>query len=269
MLVTGAGRGLGRVFALAAVAAGYRVVGTVRSQKAASALEREKIHPVFLDLGDESTIAPTVGRAEALVGPIDILVNNGGHGHEGALEETSADAVRRQFEINVLAPITLIRTVVPSMRERGHGHIVNVTSMAGIVGFPALSLYCGAKFAMEGVSESLAMELRPLGISVTAFAPGQFRTDWAGSSMERGPRSLTHYDAIVDPQRAARMAKDGTQSGDPARAAQRLLEIPLSPNPLVRMIVGPDALALVGQKMKRLQSEMTAWAPVSGATNFD
>lgn len=262
MLVTGAGRGLGRAFAVAAVAAGYRVAGTVRSQDAASALEREKIHPVFLDLGDESAIAPAVGQAEALVGPIDILVNNGGHGLEGALEETSADAVRRQFEINVLAPIALIRAVLPSMRERGRGHIVNVTSMAGTVGFPALSLYCGAKFAMEGVSESLAKELRPLGISVTAFAPGQFRTDWAGSSMERSPRSLPDYDAIVDPQRTARMAKAGTQPGDPAKAAQLLLEILRSPNPPARMIVGPDALA-------RLQSEMTAWAPVSGATNFD
>lgn len=141
--------------------------------------------------------------------------------------------------------------------------------MAGSVGLPGIAFYCGAKFAMEGISEALGKEVRPLGIHVTAFAPGQFRTDWAGRSMERSPRTLADYDEIIDPLRASRLAKSGRQSGNPDKAARLLLQVIEAPSPPARVFVGADALALARQKVKRMTAEIAAWEGESSATEFD
>ncbi|WBQ15708.1 oxidoreductase [Sphingobium yanoikuyae] len=269
LLITGVGSGLGAAFARAALAAGHQVVGTVRSEAGAAAFTAATGAPALvLDLTDVDAMPGTVAQAEALAGPIDILINNAGFGHEGSLEESPLDALRRQLDVNVVGPVALMQAVLPGMRARQRGHIVNVTSMAGSTGLTGVSFYCGAKFALEGISEALGKEVRPLGIMVTAFAPGQFRTDWAGRSLERSPRTIADYDPIMDPQRAFRLARSGKQPGDPDKAAALLMRLIATPNPPARLLAGPDALALASQKLKRVQAEISAWEEAGRATDF-
>jgi short-subunit dehydrogenase len=139
----------------------------------------------------------------------------------------------------------MMQAVLPGMRARRSGHIINVTSMGGFITMPGISFYCGSKFALEGISEALGKEVAAFGIRVTTLAPGQFRTEWAGRSMDRTPRSIADYDAVMDPIRAARQAKSGSQPGDPAKAAQALLALVASPNPPVRLFLGTDALVRI------------------------
>ena len=270
-LITGVSSGLGRAFASAALQAGHRVIGTVRHRDAAlahEALAPGRAHAVILDVTEFTAIPDAVAGAERAFGAIDVLVNNAGYGHEGILEETSLDDVRRQFDANVFGAVAMIKAVLPGMRQRRYGHIINVTSMGGFITMPGISAYCGSKFALEGISEALAKEVRTLGVRVTALAPGQFRTDWAGRSMDRAPRSIDDYDAVMDPIRAARQAKSGRQPGDPARAAAALLELVASEDPPVRLYLGADALALVAGKIEAMQAEIAAWEAVSRSTDF-
>jgi NAD(P)-dependent dehydrogenase (short-subunit alcohol dehydrogenase family) len=270
-LITGVSSGLGRAFAVAALEAGHRVVGTVRQVRDAeafAALAEDRAHPLVLDVTDFGTIPAAVSQAESLAGPIDVLVNNAGYGHEGVLEESSIDDLQRQFAANVFGPVAMMQAVLPGMRERRSGHIINVTSMGGFITMPGISFYCGSKFALEGISEALGKEVAGFGIRVTTLAPGQFRTDWAGRSMDRTPRSIADYDAVMDPIRAARQAKSGRQPGDPAKAAQALLALVASPNPPVRLFLGADALEFVGQKLEAMQAELAAWDALSRSTSF-
>jgi len=182
-LITGVSSGLGNAFAQGALAAGHRVIGTLRSAQAASAFTA---HPsgralgVLLDITDQVAIPNAVAGAEKHLGPIDVLVNNAGYGLEGILEGTTLEEVRKQFDANVFGAVGMMKAVLPGMRARRSGRIVNVTSMGGFITMPGITAYCGSKFALEGISEALGKEVKPLGIHVTALAPGQFRTDWAG-----------------------------------------------------------------------------------------
>ncbi|MAM39481.1 MAG: short-chain dehydrogenase/reductase [Erythrobacter sp.] len=269
--ITGVSSGLGRAFAEAALDAGHRVAGTVRrAEDAASfcALAQDRAHAVTLDVTDYAAIPAAVEEAESALGPIDVLVNNAGYGHEGVLEESSIDELQRQFAANVYGPVALMQAVLPGMRARRSGHIVNVTSMGGFITMPGISFYCGSKFALEGISEALGKEVAALGIHVTALAPGQFRTDWAGRSMQRTPRAIADYDAVMDPLRAARKEKSGNQPNDPAKAAAALLKLVASDNPPARLLLGEDALALVEQKLDDVREEIGAWEDVTRSTGY-
>lgn len=270
-LITGVSSGLGRAFAEGALQAGHRVIGTVRrtsDAEAFAAFAPDRAHPLVLDVTDFDAIPAAVAEAERQVGVIDVLVNNAGYGHEGVLEESSMDDLQRQFAANVFGPVAMMKAVLPGMRERRRGHIINVTSMGGFITMPGISFYCGNKFALEGISEALGKELADFGIRVTALAPGQFRTDWAGRSMERTPRTIADYDKVMDPIRAARQAKSGNQPGDPAKAAQTLLALVNSETVPVRLFLGDDALALVEQKLKAMKIELDAWDALSRSTSF-
>jgi NAD(P)-dependent dehydrogenase (short-subunit alcohol dehydrogenase family) len=270
-LITGVSSGLGRAFAIGALEAGHRVIGTVRREGDAgafAALAPDRAHPLVLDVTDFEAIPMAVTEAERQAGPIDVLVNNAGYGHEGALEESSMNDLQRQFAANVFGPVAMMQAVLPGMRERRRGHIVNVTSMGGFITMPGITFYCGSKFALEGISEALGKEVAGFGIRVTALAPGQFRTDWAGRSMDRTPRSIADYDVVMDPIRAGRQAKNGSQPGDPARAAQALLALIEAPNPPVRLFLGDDALGLVEQKLDGMKEEIIAWDALSRSTDF-
>lgn len=270
-LITGVSSGLGKAFAEGALAAGHRVIGTLRSAQAASAFsghQTGRAHGVLLDVTDLETIPTAVARAQEQAGPIDVLVNNAGYGHEGILEETTLEEVRRQFDANVFGAVAMMKAVLPGMRARRSGRIVNVTSMGGFITMPGITAYCGSKFALEGISEALGKEVKSLGIHVTALAPGQFRTDWAGRSMVRVERSIAEYDAVMDPIRAARQAKSGKQPGDPQKAAQALLKLVESDNPPVRLYLGADALKLVGEKIEAMKEEIAAWEAISRSTDF-
>ncbi|TPG48205.1 oxidoreductase [Sphingomonas glacialis] len=270
-LITGVSSGLGRAFAEAALNAGHRVIGTVRKEEDAdtfAALAAGRAHPLILDVTDFAAIPGAVAEAELHAGPVEVLVNNAGYGHEGALEESSMGDLQRQFAANVYGPVAMMKAVLPGMRKRGSGHIINVTSMGGFITMPGISFYCGSKFALEGISEALGKEVAALGIRVTALAPGQFRTDWAGRSMDRTPRSISDYDAVMDPIRAARQAKSGNQPGDPAKAAQALLAIVDAETPPIRLFLGTDALGVVDQKLGAMTAEIAAWDALSRSTSF-
>lgn len=270
-LITGVSSGLGRAFAQGALDAGHRVIGTVRRESDANAfaaLAPGRLHPLVLDVTDYAAIPAAVAKAEQDVGQIDVLVNNAGYGHEGVLEESSMDDLQRQFAANVFGPVAMMKAVLPSMRGRRAGHIVNVTSMGGFITMPGISFYCGSKFALEGISESLGKEVAGFGIRVTALAPGQFRTDWAGRSMDRTARSIPDYDTVMDPLREARQAKSGNQPGDPAKAAQALLALVEAESPPTRLFLGADALTLVDQKLDAMKAERDRWDTLSRSTSF-
>ena len=270
-LITGAGAGFGRAFAEAALEAGHTVVGTVRREDqriAFEALHSKRAHGVISDVTHFEAIEPVVRKIEADVGPIDVLVNNAGYGHEGILEESPLAELIRQFEVNVFGAVAMIKAVLPGMRRRRRGHIINITSMAGYISMPGIAYYSGSKFALEGITEALAQEVKGLGIKVTAIAPGSFRTEWAGRSMVRTERSVADYDSVFDPVRRRRLEYSGQQAGDPARAARVLLEIAESDEPPTHLLLGTDALKLVNARLAALHDEIQAWESVSRSTDY-
>ncbi|HDR9508222.1 short-chain dehydrogenase/reductase [Burkholderia cepacia] len=270
MLITGVSSGFGRALAQEALAAGYTVVGTVRSAQAAREFEALSVQAAFarvLDVTDFDRIDGIVAEIEANVGPIDVLVNNAGYGHEGIMEEAPLAEMRRQFDVNVFGAVAMMKAVVPFMRARRRGRILNITSMGGHITMPGIAYYCGSKFALEGISETVGKELEPFGIAVTAVAPGSFRTDWAGRSMARTPRSIADYDAIFDPIRNAREEKSGKQPGDPAKAARAMLAVIAAEYPPAHLLLGSDALRLVRSKLSALEAEIHAWEAVTVSTD--
>lgn len=270
-LITGVGAGFGRAFAEAALEAGHTVIGTVRREEQRIAFEArpsERAHGMVIDVTDFDALEPTVRRIETEVGPIDVLVNNAGYGHEGILEESPLAELIRQFEVNVFGAVAMIKAVLPGMRRRRRGHIINITSMAGYISMPGISYYSGSKFALEGITEALAQEVKGLGIKVTAIAPGSFRTEWAGRSMVRSERSVSDYDAVFDPVRKRREEYSGQQAGDPTKAARVLLEIAESDEPPTHLLLGSDALRLVKERLATLHDEIQAWESVSRSTDY-
>jgi NAD(P)-dependent dehydrogenase (short-subunit alcohol dehydrogenase family) len=233
------------------------------------ALDPARAKAVVLDVTQFDMATPAVAELEQAFGPIDVLINNAGYGHEGTLEESPLDDLRRQFDVNVFGAVAMMKAVLPWMRQRRAGRIVNITSMAGQVGLPGVSYYSGSKFALEGISESLDKEVSGLGIRVTAVAPGSFRTDWAGRSMVRTSRSIADYDAVFDPIRQRRQQASGRQAGDPARAAQALLELIESASPPRHLVLGNDALLLLHKAAKERADERAAWERVSRSTDHD
>lgn len=228
ILITGVSSGFGRALAQEALAAGHKVIGTVRNreaQQAFEALDAQRAFGRLLDVTDVERIDKAVAEISSAFGPVDVLVNNAGYGYEGILEESPLAEMRRQFDVNVFGAVAMIKAVLPGMRERRSGHIINITSMGGFITMPGIAYYCGSKFALEGISETLSKELAPFNIQVTAVAPGSFRTDWAGRSMIRSTRSIPDYDALFDPIRQARKEKSGKQPGDPVKAARAMLAL--------------------------------------------
>ena len=220
LLITGVSSGFGRALAQEALAAGHKVVGTVRSAQAKLEFESVSAHAAWgrvLDVTDFDTIDGVVAEIEAGIGPIDVLVNNAGYGHEGIMEESPLSEMRQQFEVNVFGAVAMMKAVLPFMRKRRRGHILNITSMGGYITMPGIAYYCGSKFALEGISEALGKEVRPFGIAVTAVAPGSFRTDWAGRSMTRTPRTISDYDDIFNPIRQAREEKAASNREIPGK----------------------------------------------------
>ncbi|MGG2100523.1 oxidoreductase [Stenotrophomonas sp. NRRL B-14846] len=270
LLITGVSSGFGRALAQQALLAGHRVVGTVRNESDRQAFETLAPGRAFgrlLDVTDADAINALVTDIETNVGSIDVLVNNAGYGHEGILEESTLAELRQQFEVNVFGPAALIKAVLPHMRARRRGHILNITSMGGFITMPGIAWYCGSKFALEGISEVLGKEVAPFGIHVTAVAPGSFRTDWAGRSMARAPRSIEDYDALFDPIRSAREAKSGHQLGDPVKAAQAMLQVIDSDAPPSHLLLGSDALQLVRAKLASMAGSIDTWEHLSRSTD--
>jgi NAD(P)-dependent dehydrogenase (short-subunit alcohol dehydrogenase family) len=269
--ITGVSTGLGRAFAEEAAAAGNQVVGTVRNADQIAEIEAIAPGRTFgrvLDVTDYDAISPLVEEIEANVGPIDVLICNAGYGHEGTVEESSMDDLRRQFDVNVFGATATIKAVLPGMRQRRSGHIFVITSMGGLTTFPGVAFYHGSKFAMEGIVSSLAQEVAGFGVHVTAVAPGGFRTDWAGRSMVRAPRSVSDYDELFDPIRATRQANSGRQLGNPTLAGKAIIEVIEAENPPVHLLLGSDALRLVAAGRQKVSDDIATWEKLSVSTDY-
>jgi NAD(P)-dependent dehydrogenase (short-subunit alcohol dehydrogenase family) len=268
--ITGVSSGLGRALAEEALNAGHRVVGTLRNQQAKDefeALAPGRSFGRILDVTHFAAIAPLVNAVEQELGAVDVLVNNAGYGHEGTMEESPLTDAIHQFEVNVFGAVAVIKAFLPYFRARRAGHILNVTSMGGFITLPGISYYCGSKFALQGISETLTKELKPFNIAVTAIQPGAFRTDWAGRSMVRSARSISDYDQSFGPIRETREKYSGNQPGNPMKAAQTILQLINTPEPPTLLLLGSDALMYVREKLHQMNSDIDAWETVSRSTD--
>ncbi|GGR68094.1 NAD(P)-dependent dehydrogenase (short-subunit alcohol dehydrogenase family) [Nocardioides luteus] len=270
-LITGVSSGLGRAFATAALDAGHRVVGTVRRSSDATdfeALAADRAHARLLDVTDDDAVGATIADVESTVGPIDVVIANAGYGVEGVFEETPLAEMRAQFATNVFGVAATLQAALPYMRKRRSGHLMVVTSMAGLMAVPGMSAYCASKFAVEGMLESLRKEVASFGIHVTAIEPGSFRTDWAGRSMTRAERTISDYDDLFEPIRAARLKADGNQLGNPVKAAEAVLAILEEPQPPAHLVLGSDALRLIGAARTAVDDDIRQWEELSRSTDF-
>ena len=272
-LITGAGRGLGFEIAQRALSAGDNVVATARNTRGLDDAFRHapsgRVLPVALDVTDEDQAQAAADAALAGFGGIDFLVNNAGRGLLGAVEEASAAEVRTVFETNVFGVLNVVRAVVPSMRSRRSGHIVNIGSMGGFAQVAGWGVYGATKFALEGLSEAMHAELSPLGISVTIVEPGSFRTNFLdGSSLRTIEREYADYAETAGRVRHAVGGSNGGQPSDPARGAAVIVKAVTSAHPPLRLQVGPDAVAMVEGKLSRVRDELEAWRDLASDTAF-
>ncbi|SCB26819.1 oxidoreductase [Rhizobium multihospitium] len=267
--ITGANSGFGFAIAAAASSQGHKVIGTVRSEQSRAALAERlpAVRSTLCDVTEFDRIADVIRQAEEDHGPVDVLINNAGYGHEGILEESSLEEMGRQFDVNVFGAVAVAKAFLPRFRERRSGFIINVTSMGGMITMPGIAYYCGSKFALQGISEVMRAEMAPFGVRVTALCPGSFRTDWAGRSMVRSERSIADYDAQFDPIRQARQSKSGKQLGDPDKLAIAVLDLIESDAPPPQLLLGSDALGLVSDRIERLKQEVEAWKSVTVSTD--
>jgi NAD(P)-dependent dehydrogenase (short-subunit alcohol dehydrogenase family) len=269
--ITGCSTGFGRELARHTLELGYPTVVTARTPSQVEDLVAEHgDHAIALtlDVTKPDQIDAAVKAALARFGRIDVLVNNAGYGLEGAVEETSLEEVRQQYDVNVFGMISMIQGVLPHMRARRSGHVVNISSMGGITTFPALTIYNSTKFAVEGLSQGLAAEVKPFGIKVTIIEPGSFRTNWAGASLRHSETVIADYEPSVGAGRASLAARNGQQVGDPKKAAVAIVTAVQAENPPLHLLLGSDALMHVGRKLGSLQAEIALWAPLSLSTNF-
>ncbi len=270
--ITGVSSGFGRSLAEAVLARGDKVVGTLRNEAQIAAFEDlapGRAHGVLLDVTDAASVPRAVEQALSRAGAIDVLVNNAGYGLFGALEEVSDAEARQLFDTNVFGTVNIIRAVLPHFRERKRGHIVNFSSVAGVIGIAGCSFYCASKHAVEGLSESLARELKPFGIHVTIVEPGGFRTNFAGGSMKWSQVESPHYAETVGNMRRFMSSYHGTQTGDPAKAADAIVRAVSADTPPLRLPLGPDAVDIVRKKLAAVQENLETWLDVSSSTDFD
>lgn len=268
-LITGVSRGLGQALAQAALDRGDIVIGTVRNGAAGLDAGVGKLHLLHLDLADGKAVESAVARAFELGGRIDVIVNNAGYGLLGAVEDVTDAEVGHLFEVNVFGPLRLIRAALPRLRAQQGGHIVNITSIAGRAPMASSGAYAAAKSAMEGLSQSLAQEVGPLGIKVTAVAPGGFRTDFLSDhSIRRSSGAGDVYAGTVGRALAYLDGIKGKQVGDPARGASAILAAVDAETPPMHLLLGSDALRRAREKEDAMIEEMDRWESVTRSTDF-
>ncbi|MFI5643091.1 oxidoreductase [Kitasatospora sp. NPDC051705] len=221
-----------------------------------------------LDVTAPGQIATAVARAQAAFGRIDVLVNNAGYGYLAAVEEGEDEEVRALFDTDVFGVVDTTRAVLPGMRARRAGHIVNISSLGGLVGFGATGYYHATKFAVEGLSEALAAEVAPLGIKVTIVEPAAFRTDRSGPSMRQSATAIDDYAPTAGARRAGTLATHGHQPGDPARAARAVIDAVTAEQPPLRLLLGKAAYDIATAKLDALGAAFDGWREVTLSTDF-
>ena len=270
--ITGASRGLGAEAARAAMAVGDRVAATGRNPAAIHRTlgAHDDLLPLGLDVTDPASIAAAVNAAAAQFGRIDVLVNNAGYGHLGAFEESTPAEVRQQFDTNVFGLMEVTRAVLPVMRRQRSGHVINISSIGGVIGFASCTLYGSSKFAVEGFSENLQYDVAPFGIHVTVVEPGFFRTDFLDqSSVRYTTNPVTDYAEESASMRSAYADHNHQQLGDPAKLGPALVQLVRNEHPPLHLLLGSDAVKFAEDALARRQAEIGAWRQLSVSTDHD
>jgi NAD(P)-dependent dehydrogenase (short-subunit alcohol dehydrogenase family) len=271
-LITGASSGFGQALTEAAVAAGDTVVAAARRPELLDSLVAEhpdRVVPVALDVTDSARITDVVAEVVLWYDRIDVLVNNAGRGLVGAVEESSDRELRDLMDLHFFGPAALTRAVLPHMRRQGRGAVVQMSSMGGRFSFPGVGAYSATKFALEGLSEALAIEVAPFGIKVLIVEPGSFRTGFAGGGALRQSTAIPAYADAVGPVRTALPSSDGKQPGDPAKAAAAILTALDAERTPLRLPLGNDAADAMHVHLDAARQEALAWESVSRSTDFD
>lgn len=271
ILITGVSSGLGRAMAHEATAKGNRVVGTVRRGEDADTFERDLpgARAIIADLADATASEHVVKAAIAELGHVDVLINNAGTGFTGAVEEASLAEIRAVFDLNFIAPVAMIQAILPHMRQRRSGHILNITSISGFKPWSGTGIYCASKFALEGLGQTLAQEVAAFGIKVTNVQPGGLRTDFNGRSLAGAEQMIADYADGAHVARKALRSSDGKQAGDPAKAARAVLLAIEAENPPLNLLLGADAMMMANQRVAALLLDMGRWGPISETIGFD
>ncbi len=269
--ITGCSTGFGRELAKYLLENDYQVTVTARNTQQIQDLveiNKENALAIALDVNDKAQVADAVAKAEAHFGKIDVLVNNAGFGYFGAIEESDETEVRAMFETNFWGLAEMTRAVLPKMRERKSGAIVNISSIGGLVGFPGVGYYNATKFAVNGFSEALQKELKPLGIDVIIVEPSGFRTDWAGRSANDATKTIDDYSETAGANQAAIRGYSGNQPGDPVRAAKAIVKAVEAENPPKNLLLGKAAFKNANLKLEALKEEFDTWAETSEGADF-
>src|ERR1700724_1401395 len=269
--ITGCSSGFGRALAERVLRHGHRCIATARNPEQILDLARE--YPdtsmtLALDVTDDKQRRDAVARAEEAFGGTDVLVNNAGHGYSAAIEEGEEGGIRKMFETNFFALAAMTRLVLPGMRSRGRGHIVNISSVGGLVGNPASGYYNATKFAVEGLSQALAKEVAPLGVRVTLIEPGPFRTDFQGRSMNSVSHPIDAYAQTAGVRRTQLRDSSGKQAGDPARAADAIIKVVDSADPPLHLVLGRVGVQRVREELRGVLRSIDTWESVSLRTDF-
>ncbi|MEX3856470.1 oxidoreductase [Paraburkholderia sp. BR10923] len=268
--ITGVSRGFGKALADAVLAKGDIVVGTTRDGSVPFTDASGRLNVLSLDVTDAAMIPAVIKQAAEITGQLDVVVNNAGYGLLGSIEEASEQEIDHLFDVNFHGTRRVVQAVLPYLRQQKSGHIVNITSIAGLAPAAGSGFYAAAKFAVEGLSQSLAQEVAPLGIKVTLVEPGAFRTDFLSEhSIRIKPLAIQDYAATAGAALAYLEAMSGTQAGDPARAADAIVRAVEASEPLLHLVLGPDAFRRTQEKRERFAAELTRWKDVSLSTDFE
>ena len=269
--ITGCSSGFGRELALQVLARGARVVVSARDAAQLQDLVRgheARTLALSLDVTDAQQVAAAVHAAEQHFGRIDVLVNNAGYGYQASIEEGVAAEVRAVFDVNVFGLVTMTQAVLPGMRARRRGHVINITSVAGLIGFAGSGFYAATKFAVEGLSDALAAEVGPLGIHVSCVEPGPFRTDFAGRSLRQTLPQIADYEATAGVRMKGIAATSGRQPGDPVRGCAAIIHITEVADPPRHLVLGAMGIGAVRGKAERLLADLERWQSLSESTDF-
>ena len=269
--ITGASTGFGRLLAQEVLKSGGKVVVTARKLDNVADLEAQypqTAKALALDVTNAGQVDSVVAQAIEKFGRVDVLVNNAGYGVAGAIEEVSEAEFMPMFETNVFGLLRVTRAFLPHLRKQRSGHVLNLSSIGGLVASPGMGYYNATKFAVEGISEALAGELAPLGIRVTIIEPGPFRTDFLGRSGVVAKARIADYDSTAGNMRKYFAENDGKQRGDPVRAVHAMMQIVESPAPPLRLLLGASALQRMGAKLANWEKEIAAWEKVTVGADF-
>jgi NAD(P)-dependent dehydrogenase (short-subunit alcohol dehydrogenase family) len=269
--ITGCSTGFGRALAQAVLEHGFNAVITARNEATVTDLAArcpDRALALPLDVTDHAQVVAAVRAAEAAFGGIDVLVNNAGYGYRAAVEEGEREGIDAMFAVNFFGALDLIQQVLPGLRARGRGVIVNISSIAGRLSSPGSGFYSASKFALEGLSYGLRLEVEPLGIRVVVVEPGPFRTDFAGRSLKQSAVALTDYAATAGRRRKENDTMDGNQPGDPAKAAEAIIAAVSAPVPPRQLVLGNPGVDQVFAELERQRAELGEWEALGRATDF-